>query len=87
MSDESVELAQNFINGFISLLKKDPSTAHTTLVSTYISCHAMMEAEERVYCTAALLRALTDINNERFEDGADFLSFLKEKRLIDPEEL
>lgn len=81
MLEECRNLTAIFVAGFIQLHQKEPNDALICLVSTFIVCYAMLTPEERSRAMLCIGHMGTDINEERFEDGPDFLSFLADRIL------
>jgi hypothetical protein len=65
--------------GFSQMHSQDSREAYCALVTLFLVCYSMLSPEDRCQCCLALFPLLEDINTEVFEDGPDFVSFLKEK--------
>ena len=82
MHDDSTHLIFNFVQGFTKIHKEDPRFSYLTLISAFISCYGILIPEERFMTINTLMTLVKDIGEEGFEDGQDFLSFLKEKNEV-----
>ncbi len=80
---KGVELNRTFLQGFISLysgqtdiLKKE---ARASLVSTVASCLSVCSPEDRELMMDAIFVIGSKISDTRFEDGLDFITFMKDE--------
>jgi len=78
MIDKAKSDSQIFVDAFAGYMSSDVHTAKSLLISTFISCHAMMEPEDRYHTLLTLFQIVQEISDERFEDGNDFVDFLKQ---------
>lgn len=78
MPEETVEVADNFLTAFFRFLVSNPDTAITLLVGTFLQAFAGMSKKDRTITLLAMLPKLNEMKDEQFEDGQDFLSFMKE---------
>lgn len=79
MIDEAKEMSQTFVHSFIKIFNEDDSVGITMLISSFISCYGMMDKQSRALTLIPLLELLNEISGETFEDGGDFVSFLRDK--------
>ena len=77
---EAAKIAgKKYADTFATLYPLDPSVGMTMVISGFISCYAMMNMSDRAHTMVTLFDIVSDISTERFEDGTDFLDFLKQK--------
>ena len=80
MTKKSGELGREFLEGWILLRAECPERALVLLVGTLASAWGLMMPQERSHVLRTFMQMVIDVGSARFEDGADFLSFLKEKK-------
>ena len=85
MPSESAKAIHDAIAVFCTIHKQDPREAYAMIISIFISGYSMLSNEHRVRCVFTLTKMIRDIDGEIFEDGQDFLSFLKQKILEEGE--
>lgn len=77
---EAAKIAgKKYADTFAILYPQDPSVGMTMVISGFVSCYAMMSMSDRAHTMITLFDMVSDISTERFEDGIDFLDFLKQK--------
>lgn len=81
MIHEAKEVVRNFVNNFSSIHKQDPREGYTMLISSFITCFGILSPGDRYKCISTLTILIKDVNDILFEDGQDFISFLKEKTI------
>lgn len=90
MNDEASrigkEVAQGFINSFAKIYPYDPAVGITMSISVFVSCYAMMTAIDRLHSLEVLLNIVKQIGTETFEDGFDFVDFMKQMIIAKKEE-
>lgn len=80
MQGDSSELIRSFVAGFTKLHLQDVQVARAALISAFIAPYSMMDTQQRLYTISSLLTLVREISGEKFEDGTDFISFLREKQ-------
>jgi len=84
---ESAKIAgQKFVDLFEDLHDQDPSVAMTLAISTFVSCYSIMEPADRARTMLVVMEIINEIQSEKFEDGPDFLDFMKQKFTKDKDE-
>lgn len=78
MIDQAKFDGQNFVNAFAKYHAIDPAVSMTLLISSFVGCYSMLEPVDRIHTTTVLLEVLKEIGMERFEDGPDFVDFMKQ---------
>lgn len=78
MTDSQI-IVREFVEDFSWLHRHDPRLAYTTLISAFVACFGILSPPDRIRTITALHYMIKDIYEERFEDGEDLVSFLKEK--------
>jgi hypothetical protein len=77
---ESAKIAgENFVSVFQQIHHEDPSVAMTMAISAFISCYSIMEPPDRARSMLVIMDIINEIQSEKFEDGPDFLHFMKQK--------
>ena len=74
----SSDYVRHFVNIFSTMHLDDPEEASVFLISSFITCYSMMNPEERIRALTNLLDLIHMMGSEVFEDGTDFVSFLKD---------
>lgn len=80
ISKKSGELGRDFLNGWILVRSECPERAMVLLVGTLASAWGLMMPQERSHVLRTFMQMVIDVGSTQFEDGSDFLSFLKEKK-------
>lgn len=78
MIDQAKFDGQAFVNAFAKYHVLDPNVSITLLISSFVGCYSMLEPGDRVHTISVLLEVLKGIGLERFEDGPDFVDFMKQ---------
>lgn len=79
MLEESKIIIRNAVDGFVFVHQRGTREAYSLLISIFITCFSILSREDRVKCLETLVLMINDVEMEVFEDGSDFISFLKEK--------
>lgn len=81
--NKSIHLINNFMSGYVSLYSTGQESlrkeARACLVGTVASCLSVSTTEDREAMIDAIFVLGARIGDTRFEDGQDFVEFLKEK--------
>ena len=72
------ELIRYCVQGFCAVHSRSPDYAPGMIMAMFLSCYAVMSPVERARTLVLFRQMVPPIGEERFEDGADFLDFLKE---------
>lgn len=70
----------DFLRSFLQLYSQDTDMGVKMLFSVYVSCYSLLEDIDRTKSIALFSTMVMDIKNTKFEDPADFLSFVREKQ-------
>ena len=73
---------QTYVREWCEIHAQCPEAAVISAVGAYATIWAIMGPAERTETLHALLQIAIDVGDSHFEDGNDFLSYLKEKREI-----
>lgn len=68
-----------FVCSFDQLYKKDSRVAIVMFLSSFIACYSRMHVADRMSTLEWLKELMADVGTENFEDGSDFVDFMKEK--------
>lgn len=79
MIDAAKIAAKSYVDAFASIYPIDPVFGMTLSISSFVSCYSMMPEDDRLRTCAILFEIIGDIGSERFEDGKDFVEFMKQK--------
>lgn len=79
MMDAARTALKTHVDTFATIYPADPVVGVTMVISAFVSCYSMMGEDARVRTCTTLFELIRDVGGERFEDGPDFLAFLKEK--------
>jgi hypothetical protein len=79
MIDDAKKSGDQFVATFEDIHRKDPSIALTMLISTFVACYSIMEPSDRARTMLVIMQIINEIQSEKFEDGPDFLDFMKQK--------
>jgi hypothetical protein len=74
------EVGKAFVQGWGEIHATCPEHAMITLLGSFGVIWGMMMPEERSEVLRSFISMAIDVGNNRFEDGADFVAYLKEKR-------
>ncbi len=72
------KLVKGFVDTYLTLFPIDPYEAKAALVGSFLTIMSALEPKERELIKIALGYVMLRMGDEVFEDGPDFLSFLKE---------
>jgi hypothetical protein len=86
MTEDAQIAGQKFVDIFQSIHLIDPSVAMTMAISTFVSCYSIMDPPDRARTMLVIMDIINEIQSEKFEDGPDFLHFMKEKFTKDKDE-
>lgn len=79
ISPDAVEALRDFVNVFEKNYRIDPQQGRISLVSVFATCFGKLTPEDRIKSLNAIFAIAEDINVVLFEDGQDFIAYLKEK--------
>lgn len=68
-----------FACSFDQLYKRDSKVAVVMFLSAFVACYSRMEVVDRMSALGWMKDMIGDIGAEKFEDGADFVDFVKDK--------
>lgn len=74
------QYGQEVVAGWAGLHSRCPDAAMLVIVGSYATIWGMMAPEERAEFLHAIIQMLIGIGDTRFEDGNDFLAFLRDKK-------
>lgn len=75
------DFVRDVTDWFGELHQVDSRNARICLVSAFITCYGMMGPEERFNTLEVIVDIARTIKSERFEDGVDFVDFLKQNQI------
>ena len=81
MMPEALFAVREFIKAFEKIYKSNPQQGRVSLISIFATCFGLLSPEDRVKSLDAILSIAKDINVVLFEDGQDFVTYLKEKSI------
>jgi hypothetical protein len=79
MIDEAKAAGEKFVDAFEYIHAHDPSIAMTLAISAFVSCYSILEPADRARTMLVVMDIINEIQSEKFEDGPDFLDFMKQK--------
>lgn len=68
-----------FVCCFDQLYKRDSRVAVVMFLSAFAACYSRMEVVDRMSALGWMKDMIGDIGTEKFEDGCDFVSFIRDK--------
>lgn len=75
--------ARDFTERFASIYEDHPKDAVCGFIGNVVTILAMMHPDNRLTVTKTLSDLFMQMSNVHFEDGTDFLQFLKDSKLGD----
>jgi hypothetical protein len=79
LQSNPTSISKKFVASFCEEHMKSPHEARIMLASTFVSCFAIFDPEYRSIVLNTILLLVNDMGLEKFEDGDDFVSCLKER--------
>jgi len=77
-SDNSLDLIRETTTRLLAIYAEDNPKGRTTLISLFIAPLGAFAADDRARVLQAVNSIAQDIGEERFEDGQDYMAFLKD---------